>query len=112
MAIAAGLLAMPRVAAQSAPPAFSPRDESPEEFPAGPGREETFYACTPCHNFKLVAQQGLNRERWEETLTLMTQRHNMPAIEGAERQRVLDYLAATYPPRAPAPGGWQNPFTR
>ena len=60
------------VCSQTSPPAFTPRDESPEEFAAGPGRDETFYACTACHNFKLVAQQGLSRERWDETLTFMT----------------------------------------
>jgi mono/diheme cytochrome c family protein len=99
-------------AAQSTAPAFTPRDESPEDFPPGPGREETFYACVACHNFKLVAAQGLSRERWDESLTFMTRRHNMPPLEGEERRIVLDYLEKTYPPRAPArPGGWQNPFT-
>jgi hypothetical protein len=88
---------------------FAPRDESPEEFAPGAGRDETFYACTPCHNFKLVAAQGLTRERWDETLSFMTSRHNMPALEGRERTLVLDYLEQAYPPR-PARGGWQNPF--
>ncbi len=41
--------------------AFTPTDENPEEFPAGAGRDETFYACTACHNFKLVAAQGMTR---------------------------------------------------
>ena len=40
---------------------FTPRDESPEEFAAGAGRDETFYACTACHGFKLVAQQRMTR---------------------------------------------------
>ena len=40
---------------------FTPRDESPEEFAAGAGRDETFYACTACHGFRLVAQQGMTR---------------------------------------------------
>ena len=40
-------------------PQFTPRDENPEDFPAGPGRDDTFYACTGCHGFKLVAQQGM-----------------------------------------------------
>ena len=39
-------------------PAFTPSDEKPEDYPAGAGRDETFYACTPCHGFKIVAQQG------------------------------------------------------
>lgn len=95
-------------AAQS--PGFTPRDESPEEFPAGPGRDDTFYACTACNGFKLVAQQGMSRRQWEETLTLMNEKHGMPKLEDKGRETVLNYLEATYPPRTPAGGGWQNPF--
>jgi hypothetical protein len=98
--------------ARAQAPAFTPSEETPEQFPAGAGRDDTFYACTACHNFKLVAAQGLNRRQWDESLTWMTQRHNMPALEGKERETVLDYLEATFPPRAPARGGWQNPFTK
>ena len=94
-----------------ASPTFVPRDESPEDFAPGPGRNEAFYACTACHNFKLVAAQGMSRERWDDTLTFMTTRHNMPTLAGDERRIVLDYLEGAYPPRAPARrGGWQNPF--
>jgi len=89
---------------------FTPRDESPEEFPAGPGRDDTFYACTACHGFKLVAQQGMNRRQWDDTLDFMNEKHGMPKLEGKERETVLNYLEATYPPRTPAGGGWQNPF--
>ena len=99
--------------ASSAPPSFAPRDENPEDFPSGPNRDETFYACTPCHNFKLVAAQGQTRRQWNDTLDFMTSRHNMPVIEGDDRKNVLDYLEATFPPRAPAGrGGWQNPFQK
>ena len=92
---------------------FTPRDESPEEFPAGAGRDETFYACTACHNFKLVAAQGLTRAGWEDSLNLMVRRHNMPPLDEKDRTVVLGYLEATFPPRAPAGRrGWQNPFSK
>ena len=43
----------------------------------------------------------------------MTSRHGMPAIEGADRELILDYLAQHYPPRAPARGGgFRNPFAQ
>ena len=87
----------------------SPSDEKPEDFPAGPGRDDTFYACTACHGFKLVAQQGQSRRQWDETLDWMTQKHNMPKPDEKLRNTMLDYLEATYPPRT-RPGGWQNPF--
>jgi hypothetical protein len=90
---------------------FTPRDENPEDFPAGAGRDDTFYACTACHGFKLVAQQGMNRRQWDESLSWMTEKHGMPKLDGKERDTVLNYLEATFPPRAPASGGgWQNPF--
>jgi len=97
-------------AASAQQAAFTPRDETPEEFAAGTGRDDTFYACTACHNFKLVAQQGMSRRQWDETITLMTQRHGMPPLEDKDREIVLNYLESAYPPRAPAGRGWQNPF--
>ena len=90
---------------------FTPSEERPEDYPAGPGREPTFYACTPCHGFKIVAQQGQTRRQWDYTLNWMTERHGMPPVDGELRTMVLDYLEATYPPRQ-APGGWKNPFAK
>lgn len=80
-----------------------------EDFPQGPNREDTFYFCTACHGFKLVAAQGMSRERWDESFTWMVERHKMPKPEGQERERMLDYLAAAFPERR-QPGGWKNPF--
>ena len=92
-------------------PQFAPRDEKPEDFPAGPGRDDTFYACTACHNFKLVVQQGMTRRQWEDSLQWMTDRHGMSPLPAKEQKIVLDYLEATFPPRTPAGrGGFQNPF--
>jgi len=98
-----------RASAQAAA-TFTPREESPEEFPPGPGRDETFYACTACHGFRLVAQQGMNRRQWDESITLMTEKHGMPKLEGEDRRIVLDYLERTYPPGTGAGAGYQNPF--
>jgi hypothetical protein len=90
--------------------AFAPRDENPEDFPAGAGREAAFYACSACHNFKLVAAQGMTRRQWDDTFDWMTEKHKMPALTGKDRTVVLDYLEAAFPPRAPRGGA--NPFLR
>ena len=96
-------------AVSAQPKTFTPREESPEEFASGPGREETFYTCTACHNFKLVAQQGMSRRQWDETITTMNEKHNMPKLDDKERAVVLGYLEVAYPPRVQE-RGWQNPF--
>lgn len=105
-----GLVLIAAGAAAAQQPAFTPREETPEEFAAGAGRDETFYSCTACHNFKLVAQQGMSRRQWDETIALMTSRHGMPPLDDKDREVVLNYLEAAYPPRTPAGRGWQNPF--
>lgn len=97
--------------AQAPAPAFVPSEERPEDLPEGPGREETFYSCTACHNFRLVAAQGLTRAQWDDSLTWMTTRHNMADIQGADRDLILDYLEKHYPPKAQRGGGWRNPFS-
>jgi hypothetical protein len=107
---ALGALSVGLAAAQQ--PAFAPRDEAPEEFPDAPGREETFYTCSACHAFKLVAQQGMSRQRWDGTLDLMVNLHGMAPLERKDREAVLDYLERAFPERAPAAGGWQNPFLK
>lgn len=89
---------------------FTPTDESPEDLPAGHGREETFYACTACHGFKIVAQQGLTRPQWDDSLNWMTTKHGMNAIEGDDRKLILDYLEKNYPPRSKPGRGSPNPF--
>lgn len=100
----------PRGGWAQTPGQFAPADEAPEDFPDHPGREETFNSCVACHGFKLVAQQGQSRRQWDDTLDFMTEKHNMPKLGGKDRDIVLDYLAASFPPRPPARRGWQNPF--
>ncbi len=104
--LAAALLAVPAHAQQ--PPAPGP--DSLEAMPNFPGREEAFTLCSACHSMRVVGRQGMSRQRWDETLTWMTEKHAMPPLEGAERASMLDYLEKAYPPAAPGAGGWRSPF--
>jgi hypothetical protein len=88
-----------------------PQAEDPDSYPDSPGRDDAFYACAGCHAFRLVANQGLTRERWNETIDYMTQRHGMPKLEGKDREIILNYLAKTYPSKT-EPRGFQNPFLK
>ncbi|UWQ27160.1 aldehyde dehydrogenase (plasmid) [Leisingera aquaemixtae] len=63
---------------------------------AAEGAEETFYACTACHSEMIVAQQGKTREGWAELLDWMVEEQGMAELEPAEREVILDYLAAHY----------------
>jgi hypothetical protein len=83
-------------------------EEDPSMLPEGPYRDEVFHLCTGCHSSRLIRNQALSRERWDETLTWMSERHGMPELQGKEREQVLDYLAAHLGPAGEAPK--RSPF--
>ena len=68
---------------------------------AAPGASETFDACTSCHSERIVAQQGLTRDQWDELLNWMVEEQEMEPIEGDARATILDYLGAHYGPDRP-----------
>ena len=103
------LLLLPALDASAQSRRERPPEEAPEQYPAGTHRDDTFYFCTACHGFKIVAQQGMSRERWNETFDIMVKRHNMVDVQGEQREQMLDYLTGAFPERR-APGGWKNPF--
>jgi hypothetical protein len=109
------LLDEPKAAARRSPPPAPAQaaaaDDAPENWPAGSGRDETFYFCTACHGFRIVAQQGLSRERWSEALDWMVEQHKMPKLAGAERETILDYLALAFPSKARGRAA-PNPFLK
>lgn len=94
----------------AAPPAQTARvtDETPEALPDGKGRDETFYLCTACHGTAIIRQQGMPRQRWDETFDWMIEKHRMPDPGAADRSLIVDYLAQAFPPRQQR--GRANPF--
>ena len=111
--VAAAMVFSVAIAAAQQPGNFNPTDETPEDLPAGEGRDETFYTCTACHGFKLVSAQGMTRGQWDDSLDWMTKRHGMNKLEGDDRKLILDYLETHFPPSAPAGGrGAPNPFLK
>lgn len=84
--------------------------ETLEELPEGHGREDTYYRCTACHSTAVIRRSRLSRERWDELMDWMTERHGMPPLEGDERRLIVDYLAGAFPPQEQRRRGPVNPF--
>jgi hypothetical protein len=91
----------------AAAPASAQEAESLDSLPDTPARELVFHTCTACHGAKIIRQQGLTRERWEETVDYMIERHNMPIPEPGDRKLIVEYLAQHFPPKQ---RGYRNPF--
>ena len=68
---------------------------------AAKGAAATHAYCTVCHSERIVAQQGLTREDWLETLEYMVDEHGMAPIEGSDFDLVVDYLSTHYGPDRP-----------
>ena len=65
-------------------------------LPPGEGRAETEAYCSPCHSLKIVVQQGLSKEDWDELLVWMVEEQEMEPIEAADRKKVIKYLAKNF----------------
>ena len=65
------------------------------------GVAETFAFCTPCHSEHIVAQQGLEREDWDDVFDVMEDEHGMAPIAEPMRSRILSYLSRHYGPDRP-----------
>jgi cytochrome c553 len=89
--------------------ALADRQEEETVLADGEGRSEVFGYCTACHNTALIRRSAFTRERWDELMDWMAEKHGMNPLEGEFRDTIVDYLARHYGPRARGPRGG-NPF--
>ena len=83
--------------------------EDPSVLPAGPGQEETFYACTACHSTAIIRRSGFPRSQWDGLIDWMVEKQGMNPLGAEERKVIVDYLAQHFGPRQ-APSRGRNPF--
>lgn len=69
-----------------------------DALPEGKGRELVFGICNGCHSVKLVAQQGMTRPKWDQTLEWMVKQQGMPELPRDMRNAILDYLSTHFGP--------------
>jgi len=72
--------------------------EEPDELtkwgmPMDVGREEVEVYCSACHSVRLVAQQGLTRDDWDELFDWMVEEQEMEEMPLEDRKLVLNYLS-------------------
>ncbi|MBR0670943.1 hypothetical protein [Neoroseomonas soli] len=89
--------------------AIAGRAEEETVLAEGEGRSEVFAYCTVCHNTALIRRSAFTRDRWDELMDWMAEKHGMNPLEGEFRQAIVDYLATHYGPRQRGPRGG-NPF--
>ena len=65
-------------------------------LPKGVGQEEVFYQCGSCHSLMLVKQQGLSRDRWEDTIVWMIEEQGMSRPTEKNWALILDYLSTHF----------------
>ncbi len=70
-------------------------------LPPGEGRVEVFAWCSACHSTRIIIQQGLTKEDWDDLLVWMTEEQGMQEIETTMREKILNYLSEQFPPERP-----------
>ena len=61
-----------------------------------PGAQITYDYCTACHSEMIIAQQGQDRDGWDEILVWMVEDMGMSELPDEDRDQILDYLATHY----------------
>ncbi|WP_218763949.1 c-type cytochrome [Vibrio parahaemolyticus] len=72
--------------------------KSPGDGILTPGENMELVAavCSACHSLHMVTQQGLSRQRWDETLDWMIEEQGMEDLSGDDREAILEYLSTYY----------------
>jgi hypothetical protein len=74
-------------------PVGAESEDEYEGLPPGLGRDEVYGYCGACHSVRLVTQQGLSRESWDETLVWMIEEQGMGELDDETHKLILDYLS-------------------
>ncbi len=95
-------------------PAAEPQNTSAiQSLKPGKGREQVQINCIPCHSTAIITATHATRERWDELITMMQQKHGLWPLVPTIRAQLLDYLAATQPPSDPGlDAGKQTPWAQ
>lgn len=95
-------------------PAAEPQNTSAiAALKPGPGREQVQINCIPCHSTAIITATHATRERWDELITTMQQKHGLWPLIPTIRKQLLDYLAASQPPSDPGlDAGKQTPWAQ
>jgi cytochrome c5 len=111
LAASAAVSQTPDLAQRQAEAAAALADRQEEEtvLAEGEGRSEVFGYCTACHNTALIRRSAFTRDRWDELMDWMAEKHGMNPLEGEFRTIIVDYLGRHYGLRARSPRGG-NPF--
>jgi competence protein ComEA len=66
-------------------------------LPEGAGKELVEVICTSCHSTERIAGKRWTRPQWQDKVLEMLQEE--PDVTQAERDRIVDYLAKSFPAR-------------
>ena len=71
----------------------------PDTLPAGGGQVIAAQSCGSCHSAMIIAQQAKDSTGWEKTVAQM-EKWGAPIGGRDERDTLMAYLRAAFPPRA------------
>jgi competence protein ComEA len=66
-----------------------------QTLPEGPGKELVEVICTSCHDTVRITSKHWSKKEWEAKVLEMLQEE--PDVTQPERERIVDYLAKSYP---------------
>jgi hypothetical protein len=69
-------------------------------MPYGAMQAKARTACTECHDATIILQQRLSKDAWGKEVDKMVRWGTL--LDPADRDALIDYLSANFPPDKPA----------
>ena len=71
-----------------------------DDLPPGSMRAKTRTACMECHESRILVQQRLSKAAWTKEVDKMIKWGAV--VDPTDRDALIDYLSASFPPEKPA----------
>ncbi len=97
------LAARVAVASGAARTAFGQTVAPVSQLLPAPERDTMVRVCSACHSPEIAATQRLSRQGWSGLVDTMASRGAQAS--DAEFKQIVDYLARSFPDKAPTPSG-------
>lgn len=79
---------------------FWAQSRQSDDLPPGSMRAKARTACMECHESRIILQQRLNKGAWTKEVDKMIKWGAV--VDPKDRDALIDYLSASFPPEKPA----------
>ena len=68
-------------------------------LPEDPRKILVIKNCIMCHSAKLIAQNSMSKDAWQNIILYMQEKHNLRQLPPGDEQKIVSYLSQYFSPK-------------